>query len=89
MESRTLEITAKNGIKYQFVEFRLFGISVNAYSWFRDRWNRLSISFNSLAEAEEWVNQLNEKYEAQKNERRFESKMPQSAYYSMTGYYGD
>ena len=60
MESRTLEITAKNGIRYQFVEFRLFGISVNAYSWFRDRLNRLSISFNSLAEAEEWVNQLNE-----------------------------
>ena len=27
--------------------------------------------------------------ETQKNEHRFESKMPQSAYYSMTGYYVD
>ncbi len=89
MENRRLEIIAKNGIRYQFVEFTLFGISVDAYSWFCNRWNRLSISFNSLAEAEGWINRLNEKYEARKNEYRFESKMPQSAYYSMTGYYGD
>ena len=89
MENRTLEMTSAAGTKYMFVEFEIFGTVVNAYSWFRDRWNRLTVSFKSLEEAQEWIKELDRKYEAQKNAPKVENTMPTSAYYSITGYYGD
>ena len=86
---RTLEITAMSGTKYRFVEFQIFDTIVNAYSWFNNKWNRLTRNFYSLEEAEEWVKELNRKYEAQKNAPKEVHTMPESAYYSITGYYGD
>lgn len=89
MENRTLEITSESGTKYQFVEFSLWRTMVNAYSWYNGKWNRLSVSFNSLEEAQEWVENLNRDYQKQKNAPKTASTMPASAYYSITGYYGD
>ena len=53
------------------------------------KWNRLTVSFKSLEEAQEWVKELDRKYEARKNAPKIENTMPASAYYSITGYYGD
>lgn len=86
---RTLEITAMSGTKYRFVEFQIFDTIVNAYSWFNNKWNRLTRNFHSLEEAEEWVKELNRKHEAQKNAQKEVHAMPESAYYSITGYFGD
>ena len=86
---RTLEITSTTGTKYKFVEFQIFGTIVNAYSWYSNKWNRLSITFHSLEEAEEWVKELDRKYIAQMNAPKTEKTMPASAYYSITGYFGD
>lgn len=89
MENITLEITSESGTKYQFVEFTLLRTMVNAYSWYNGKWNRLFVSFNSLEEAHEWVENLNKDYQKQKNALKTASTMPASAYYSTTGYYGD
>lgn len=86
---RTLEITSTTGTKYKFVEFQIFGTIVNAYSWYSNKWNRLSITFHLLEEAEEWVKELDRKYIARKNAPKTENTMPASAYYSITGYFGD
>ena len=44
----TLEMTSAAGTKYQFVEFTIFGTCVNAYAWYSNKWNRLTVSFKSL-----------------------------------------
>ncbi len=89
MENRTLEITAQSGTKYKFVEFTIFGKVVSTYAWYNDKWNRLTTTFHSLKEAKEWVNKLNRDYQEQKNKPKSTYTMPASAYYSITGYYGD
>jgi len=89
MENRTLEMTSAAGTKYQFVEVTFLGTYVSAYAWYSNKWNRLTVSFKSLEEAQEWVKELDRKYEAQKNAPKIENRMPQSGYYSITGYYGD
>lgn len=89
MENRTLEITSASGIKYQFVEFSFIGTLVNAYSWYNNRWNRLCVSFHSLEEAQDWVKELDRKYQEQISRPKTVSTMPASSYYTITGYYGD
>lgn len=89
MENRTLEITALSGTKYMFVEFTIFSKVVNTYAWYNNRWNRLTTTFHSLEEAQEWVNKLNRDYQEQKSKPKTAYTMPTSAYYSITGYYGD
>lgn len=89
MENRTLEITALSGTKYMFVEFTIFSKVVNTYAWYNNRWNRLTTTFHSLEEAQEWVENLNRDYQKQKNAPKTASTMPASAYYSITGYFGD
>ena len=89
MENRTLEMTSAAGTKYQFVEVTFLGTYVSAYAWYSIKWNRLTVSFKSLEEAQEWVKELDRKYEAQKNAPKIENRMPQNGYYSITGYYGD
>lgn len=89
MENRTLEITAQSGTKYMFVEFTIFSKVVNTYAWYNNRWNRLTTTFHSLEEAQEWVNKLNRDYQEQKSKSKTTYTMPASAYYSITGYYGD
>ena len=85
----TLEMTSAAGTKYQFVEVTFLETYVSAYAWYSNKWNRLTVSFKSLEEVQEWVKELDRKYEAQKNAPKIENRMPQSAYYSITGYYGD
>lgn len=89
MENRTLEITSASGTKYRFVEFAFIGTLVNAYSWYNNRWNRLYVSFHSLTEAQDWVKELDRKYQEQMSGSKTVSTMPISSYYSITGYYGD
>lgn len=89
MESRVIETTAANGTMYQFAEVTVLGTVVMAYAWYCGKWNRLSVSFASFDEAQEWLNALNARYEARKNAPKTEYRMPQSGYYSITGYYGD
>lgn len=86
---KKLEITAANGTRYQFVEWTLFRTMVDTFSWYNGKWNRIGKSFDSMDEAQAWVEELNQKYEARKNEPARTSTMPASAYYSITGYYGD
>lgn len=86
---KTLEIISVSGTRYLFVEVSLLGTYVSAYSWYRNKWNRLTTSFHTLEDAKEWVKELDRKYEAQKNAPKTENRMPVSAYYSITGYYGD
>jgi hypothetical protein len=89
MENRTLEMTSAAGTKYQFVEVSFLGNYVSAYSWYSNKWNRLTVHFKSLEEAQEWVKELDRKYEVQKNAPKTECRMSASSYYSITGYYGD
>ena len=67
LENRTLEMTSAAGTKYQFVEVSFLGTYVSAYSWYSNKWNRLTVHFKSLEEAQEWVKELDRKYEAHKN----------------------
>lgn len=85
----TLEITSATGRKYQFVEFKIFNTIVNAYCWYSNKWNRLTTSFNSLEEAQEWIKEMDRKYFEDLNAPKTLHTMPASAYYSINGYYGD
>ena len=89
MENRALEMTALSGTKYMFVEFTIFGKVVSTYAWYNNKWNRLTTTFHSLEEAQEWVKKLNNDYQEQQNKPKTDYAMPASAYYSITGYYGD
>lgn len=89
MENRTLEMTSASGTKYQFIEIIIFGTFVCAYAWYSNEWNKLTVTFKTFKDAQEWVKQLNTKHEEQKNASKIERTMPASAYYSITGYYGD
>lgn len=86
---KAIEITSRNGMRYQFVEWTLFRTLVDAYCWFNNRWNRLGRSFNSFAEAEAWVAELDARHESVDSTPQSAAQMPEGAYYSITGYYGD
>lgn len=86
---KTMEITAKNGRRYQFVEWTLFRTLIDTYSWFNGRWNRLGKVFNSFAEAKAWVAELDARFDAIDTTPKVETVMPVEEYYSITGYYGD
>ena len=64
---KTLEITAKNGISYKFVEWTLFRTMVDTYSWYNNKWNRIGKSFDSMEDAKAWIEELNADYEARMN----------------------
>ena len=86
---KAIEISSKNGQRYQFVEWTLFRTQVETYCWYDDRWNKIGMNFNSLNEAMNWVKELDARYEDRRTLRKPTIPMPQSAYYSLTGYYGD
>ncbi len=86
---KTFEITAKNGISYKFVEWSLFRTMVDTYSWYNNKWNRIGKSFDSMDDAKAWIEELNADYEARMNAPKVNYTMPEGAYYSITGYYGD
>lgn len=89
MMERTIEMTTKNGRRYLFVEWTLFRIQVETYAWYDDKWNRIGRSFDSFEAAIEWARELDRQYDARMNAPKVAAAMPQSAYYSITGYYGD
>jgi hypothetical protein len=84
-----LEITALNGIKYQFVEVEIFTKFVNVYAWYSNKWNRLTCTFKNLEDAKLWIEKMNDEYVAWKNAPKVNYELPEGAYYSITGYYGD
>ncbi|MEE1322872.1 MAG: hypothetical protein UHE91_03525 [Bacteroidales bacterium] len=86
---KTFEITAKNGISYKFVEWSLFRTMVDTYSWYNNKWNRIGKCFDSMEDAKAWIEELNADYEARMNAPKVKYTMPEGAYYSITGYYGD
>ena len=87
---RVIEITAKNGNRYKFVEWTLFRTLVETYCWFGNKWNRIGKSFETFDDAVNWVAELDKQYANTDCTPKFiSSLMPQSAYYSITGYYGD
>ena len=86
---KAIEISSKNGMRYQFVEWTLFRTLVETYAWYNGRWNRIGRNFDSFEAAVEWVRELDRQHEARMNAPKVAVVMPQSAYYSITGYYGD
>lgn len=86
---KAIEITSRNGMRYQFVEWTLFRTRVETYAWYNDRWNRTGRFFDSFEAAVEWVRELDRQHDARMNAPKVAVSMPQSAYYSITGYYGD
>ena len=85
----TLEITALNGTRYQFVEVEIFTKFVNIYAWYSNKWNRLTRTFKTMDEARAWIAELDADYVAWKNAPKVSYELPEGAYYSLTGYYGD
>lgn len=86
---KAIEISSKNGQRYQFVEWTLFRTIVNTYCWYDGRWNRIGKDFNSLEEAREWVEKMDMEYEVRRTAQKPAIPMPQSGYFTITGYYGD
>lgn len=86
---KAIEMTSRNGMRYQFVEWTLFRTQVETYAWYSGKWNRIGRVFDSFDDASKWVKELDRQYDARMNAPKATVAMPQSAYYSITGYYGD
>ncbi|MBO8483664.1 MAG: hypothetical protein IAB75_06070 [Bacteroidetes bacterium] len=86
---RAIEITSKNGRRYQFVEWTLFRTAVETFCLYDGRWIHIDKSFNSFEDAIEWIQEIDRQFEAKKTATPSAISMPSSAYYSITGYYGD
>lgn len=84
-----LEITALNGRRYQFVEVEILTKFVNVYAWHSNKWNRLTRTFNTMDEARSWIEELNAAYGAWKNAPKVCYELPEGAYFSQSGYFGD
>ena len=52
---KAIEISSRNGMRYQFVEWTLFRTRVETYAWYNGRWNRIGRNFDSFEAAVEWV----------------------------------
>ena len=87
--SAIVEINALNGRRYQFVEVEIFTKFVNAYAWYSNKWNQLTRTFKTMDEAIAWIAELDAEYEAWQNAPKVKCELPEGAYYSLTGYYGD
>lgn len=85
----TLEVTSATGRKYQFVESQIFNTIINTYCWYSNKWNRLTKSFHSFEEAQEWIKEMDREYFEVLNAPKKAHTMPASSYYSITGYFGD
>ena len=88
---RTLERKSLNGFTYQFVEWMLFGKPMVS-TYFKmekdTKFSRNSKTFNTLEEANAWVDELDAKVLAPKQESK-PLEIPAN-YYGVRGrYYGD
>jgi hypothetical protein len=81
--------TLSNGYTYQVVENFLGGYSMYFKGANSDKFSRSTKSFRSLNEAEEWFETMEADYIASKNAPRPNYNLPDGAYYSITGYFGD
>ena len=87
--NEVLEMTALNGRRYQFVEVEIFTKFVNVYAWYSEKWNRLTRTFRNLEEARAWIAELDREYVVRQNATKISYELPEGAYYSLTGFYGD
>ena len=85
----TLEMTTLNGRGYLFVEVEIFTKFVSAYAWYSGKWNRLTRTFQNLEDAKDWVAKMDEDYIAKQNAHKISYELPEGAYSTLTGYYGD
>ena len=81
--------TLSNGYTYEVVENFLGGYNMYFKDARSDRFRRSTKSFRSLTEAEEWFETMEADYIAAKNAPKVSYTLPEGAYYSLTGYYGD
>jgi hypothetical protein len=84
-----MERTLLNGYTYQLVENFWGGYSMYFKDARSDKFSRSTKSFRSLNEAEEWFEKMEADYIAAKNAPKVNYALPEGAYYSITGYYGD
>ena len=50
---KTIEVSAANGFRYQFVE--VFPDYISTYAWYNERWNLICRDFHSFKEALAWA----------------------------------
>ena len=81
--------TLSNGYTYQLVENFFTGYSMYFKDVRSDKFSRSTKSFRSLNEAEEWFETMEAGYIAAKNAPKVSYTLPEGAYYSITGYFGD
>lgn len=84
-----MERTLLNGYTYQLVENFLGGYNMYFKSANSNKFSRSTKSFKSLNEAEEWFEKMEADYIAAKNALKVNYTLPEGAYYSITGYFGD
>lgn len=84
-----MERTLLNGYTYQLVENFLGGYNMYFKSANSDKFSRSSKSFRNMDEAQEWFEKMEADYIAAKNAPKVNYALPEGAYYSITGYYGD
>ena len=81
--------TLLNGYTYEVVENFFGGYNMYFKDARSDKFSRSTKSFRSLIEAEEWFRKMEDDYIAAKNAPKVSYTLPEGAYYSITGYYGD
>ena len=81
--------TLSNGYTYEVVENFLGGYNMYFKGANSDKFSRSTKSFRSLNEAEEWFETMEAGYIAAKNAPKVSYTLPEGAYYSITGYFGD
>lgn len=83
MEKTTIEMTTKDGRRYQFVE--VFPNFISTYAWYDNKFNHISRDFKSFDEAAAWIDELNKPQEW----KHVKLEIP-ADYYGVRGrYYGD
>lgn len=81
--------TLSNGYTYQVTQNFFGGYNLYYKDSRMSEFRRSTTSFRTLEEAEEWFEKHEADYLAWKNAPKEIFTMPEGAYYSITGYYGD
>lgn len=78
-----------NGYTYEVTETFLGVYNLYFKDERSERFRRSTKSFKSLKEAEEWFEKMEADYIAAKNAPKISYELPEGAYYSLSGFYGD
>ena len=81
--------TLSNGYTYEVIKNFLGVYNLYFKDERSDRFRKSTKSFKSLKEVEVWIEKMNDEYVAWKNAPKVNYELPEGAYYSITGYYGD